>query len=142
MTRFRPRITYLNVAVALALFIALGGGAGSGRNARAADTEVPKTTNLRTQPSRFCARRSSTCSHPGTVVRFTVSTGARVTGNIWPRSSNIAGYVEFRRHFDAGANSIRLNDTRLTHGRWTLKLQGANSVGSGTTANTDVHVVK
>ena len=34
------------------------------------------------------------------------------------------------------------NDSRLTHGRWTLKLQGANSVGSGTTANTDVHVVK
>jgi hypothetical protein len=75
-------------------------------------------------------------------VRFTVSTRATVTGNIWPRFRNIAGYREFRQHFSAGANSIRLSDSRLTPGRWTFKIQGTNSVGGGTTANTDVRVIK
>jgi hypothetical protein len=122
--------------VSLALLAVLGGGAS------AADTEVPKITNLRTDPPRFCARKTKTCKHPGTVVRFNVSTRSKVTGNVWPRSSNIGGYVEFKQRFNAGANSIRLDDSRLTPGRWTLKLQGANAVGGGNTANTDVRVVK
>ena len=135
MMRLRRHTAYMTATAAVIALVGLA-------VARAADTEVPKVTNLRVVPSRFCVKRSSTCTHPGTVVRFSVSTGARVTGNIWPRTSNIAGYREFRRHFNAGANSISLNDGRLTPGRWTFKIQGANSVGSGTTANTDVRVVK
>jgi hypothetical protein len=138
VTSWRPS-AYTNAAAAFALFAVLGVGAWS---ARAAPTEVPKVTNLRAEPSRFCARSSSTCAHPGTTVRFSVSTGATVTGNMWPRSENVAGYREFRHHFNAGANSIRLNDNRLTTGRWTVKLQGLNAVGSGTTAVVDVRVVK
>ena len=111
--RLRRHTAYMTATAAVTGLVGLA-------VARAADTEVPKVTNLRVVPSRFCVKRSSTCTHPGTVVRFSVSTGARVTGNIWPRTSNIAGYREFRRHFNAGANSV----------------------GSGTTANTDVRVVK
>jgi hypothetical protein len=35
-----------------------------------------------------------------------------------------------------------MNDSRFTKGRWTLKVQGLNAVGSGTIANTDFHVFK
>src|SRR2546423_665807 len=119
-----------SAAVAIAFFAAL---------ASAAPTQVPQITNLRAQPARFCAR---SCANPGTTLKFTVSTAATVTANAWPRSRNIAGYVEFRRHFNAGANSTRLNDSRFTPGRWTVKLQGVNAVGSGTTAITDVRIVK
>jgi hypothetical protein len=130
------RIACANAAAALLFVVVLVGGAGG------ADTEVPKVTNLRAEPGRFCAVRSSTCTNPGTRIRFNVSTGATVTGNIWPRRENLKGYVEFRRHFNAGPNSIRMNDRRLTPGRWTFKVQGLNSVGSGTTAIVDVRVVK
>jgi hypothetical protein len=137
MTALRRSMMYVTAASALVLFVALASGTG-----QAAPTEVPKVTNLRTTPSTFCGKRTSKCTNPGTTVRFTVSTGAIVTGDVWPRFQNLKGYKEFRRHFNAGANSIRLNDSRLTKGRWTLKLQGMNSVGSGTTANFDFHIVK
>jgi hypothetical protein len=124
------------VAAALLSVVVLAAVAGG------ADTEVPKVTNLRAEPGRFCTAKSSACSNPGTRIRFNVSTGATVTGNIWPRDENLKGYVVFRRHFNAGPNSIRMSGSRLTPGRWTLKLQGLNSVGSGTTAVVDVRVVK
>lgn len=130
MTRLHRRAAMGSAAVAIAFFAAL---------ASAAPTQVPQTTNLTAQPARFCAKN---CASPGTTLHFKISTAATVTANAWPRSRNIAGYFEFRRHFNAGANSTRLNDSRFTPGRWTVKLQGVNAVGSGTTAVTDVRIVK
>jgi hypothetical protein len=130
LNRFCRRIVLGSAVTALMLFAAL---------ASAAPTQVPEVSNLTAQPARFCAK---SCSNPGTTLHFKISTAATVTANMWPRSRNIAGYFEFRRHFHAGANSTRLTDNRLTPGRWTVKLQGVNAVGSGTTAITDVRVVK
>jgi hypothetical protein len=124
-------------AFAAALVLAVAGGVA----ARAATT-VPEITNLTVTPSRFCAKASSSCGGTGTTVHFHLSTAATVTANIWPRFRNQAGYFEWRRHFGAGNVSTRLNDPRLTPGRWTFKVQGINNVGSGTTANVDVRVVK
>jgi hypothetical protein len=107
-----------------------------------AATEVPKITNLRATPSRFCAKRSSTCAHPGTTVKFTISSRARVRCDIRPRFENVPGYVEFVKRLPRGANAVRINDSRLTKGRWTIRVQGTNNVGSGGIAVTDVHVTK
>ena len=133
--RLHRRMTRAAFAAALVLAVAACVAA------RAATT-VPEITNLSVTPSRFCAKASSSCAHPGTTVRFHLSTPATVTANIWPRFRNVASYREWRRHFAAGNVSTRLNDPRLTPGRWTFKVQGINNVGSGTTANIDVRVVK
>jgi hypothetical protein len=108
----------------------------------AAPTHVPEVTNLKATPSSFCAKKSSTCSHPGTTVTFNVSTAATVRADIRPRFENTSGFVEFVKKFPKGANSIRLNDGRLKRGRWTLRVQATNNVGTGPIAVVDVHVVK
>jgi hypothetical protein len=107
-----------------------------------AATHVPTVSNLRASPARFCAKPSSTCAHPGTTVKFTISTKARVRVDIRPRSENTSGFVEFVGRRPKGANSIRLNDSRLTKGRWTIRVQATNNVGSGPIALTDVRVTK
>jgi hypothetical protein len=107
-----------------------------------AATHVPTVTNLRASPARFCAKRSSTCAQPGTTVKFTISTKARVRVDIRPRFENTSGFVEFVGRRPKGANSVRLNDSRLTKGRWTLRLQGTNDVGSGGITQIDLRVVK
>jgi hypothetical protein len=107
-----------------------------------AQTTVPELEILSASPSRFCVKQSSTCGQTGTTVRFKLSRAAFVRGNVWPRFRNAAGYRVLRRQFNAGTNTFRLSDARMTPGRWTLKLQGRNNVGSGTTDNIDVRVVK
>jgi hypothetical protein len=125
----------------LVVAVLLGAGAPV-TTAGAAETHVPEITKLRAKPPKFCARKTSACPKPGTTIRFTVSTAATVTGDIRPRSENVNGFVEFRRKFPKGANSVYLNDSRLTRGRWTLRLQGLNSVGAGPIATIDVHVAR
>jgi hypothetical protein len=136
----------LGVLVTIGLLAGLvwSGGelAGGVRDARAAATQVPSVTNLRATPSKFCTRKSNRCRHPGTTVRFNVSTDAKVRGDVTPRFENVGMFVEFVKHFKRGANSIRLNDKRMTPGRWTLRLQATNNVGSGGIAETDLIVVK
>jgi hypothetical protein len=100
-----------------------------------AATEVPKITNLRATPSTFRAKT-------GTTIRFTVSTNAKVRGDIRPRFENTGSFVEFVKQLHKGANSVRIQDSRLRPGRWTFRVQGTNNVGSGGIAITDVHVVK
>ena len=100
-----------------------------------AATAVPTVTNLRATPARFRAGA-------GTTVRFTVSTKAKVRGDIRPRFENTSGFVEFVKQLHKGANSVRLQDSRLTPGRWTIRVQATNNVGTGPIAVTDVHVVK
>ena len=133
--RLHRRATPAAVAAALILAVAFVVAA------RAATT-VPEITNLRATPARFCAKAASSCGSAGTTIRFHLSTAATVRANIWPRFRNEAGYFEWNRHFGAGDVSTRLNDSRLKPGRWTFKVQGKNNVGSGTTANIDVRVVK
>jgi len=110
--------------------------------AGAADTNVPEVTGLKANPSRFCAKRTSTCHHVGTKVSFTVSTAARVRADIRPRSRNLASFVEFVRHFSKGHHTVTMKDGRLSPDRWTLRLQATNTVGSGPITIIDVHVVK
>jgi predicted transglutaminase-like cysteine proteinase len=128
---YMRRITVAAVAAALAAAAA----------AHAAD-QVANITNLKATPARFCAKLSDTCPHPGTTIHFTVSTPARVIGDIHPRSTPIGGYKELERRFPAGRNSFRLRDRRLTPGRWTLKLQPVNSVGASGPATINLRVVK
>ena len=128
-------------------YIALAGVAASvavtAVAATAADENVPKFSNLSAKPARFCAKSSDKCARTGTTIRFTISTAAKVTGDIRPRKSNIYGYTEFRqRKFPAGANSVRLNDNRLTTGRWTFRLLGLNSVGMSGPALVDLRVIR
>jgi hypothetical protein len=107
-----------------------------------AATEVPTVTNLRATPQTFCAKKSSGCANPGTTVRFTISSNAKVRADIRPRFKNTSGYVEFVKQLPKGPNAVRLNDRRLTPGRWTIRVQATNNVGSGPIAVTDVFVVK
>ena len=107
-----------------------------------AASEVPKTTNASATPARFCVRPSSTCTSPGTTIRFTISTKAHVRINMWPRFRNEAGYRVFRGQVHAGTNAIPLSDARLYAGRWQIRIQGRNNVGSGTIATTIVRVYK
>ena len=107
-----------------------------------AATEVPKVTNLRATPATFCAKKSSKCANPGTTVRFTISTDARVRGDIRPRFEYQGSFVEFVKNLHKGPNAVRLNDSRLKPGRWTIRVQATNNVGSGPIAVTDVRVVK
>jgi hypothetical protein len=107
-----------------------------------AASNVPTVKDLHANPNHFCAKRSDSCSHPGTTIRFTVDTPAKVRGVIRPKSEPTGNLVEFFKQFPAGTNHVRLNDTRLTPGTWVLRLQGRNSVGSGGVALLHVHVVK
>jgi hypothetical protein len=50
--------------------------------------------------------------------------------------------VEFVRKFSKGHHTVTLRDGRLTPDRWTLRLQAANTVGSGPITIIDVRVVK
>jgi hypothetical protein len=129
----RPRMVIGSVVAALALTAVA---------AQAAGDQVPALTKLTASPNHFCAKRSDTCSHPGTTIRFNLSTPARVIGDIRPRKRNVQGYTDINRKFPAGANSVRLNDSRLTPGRWTLKMQPINSVGANGPTTLDVHVIK
>ena len=129
----RPRVVIGSVAAALALTAVA---------AQAAGDQVPRLTKLTASPNHFCAKRSKTCSHPGTTIRFNLSTPATVVGDIRPRDRNIQGYTDINRKFAAGPNSVRLNDSRLTPGRWTLKMQPVNSVGANGPTLLDVRVIK
>lgn len=129
---FRPRITLAVVAAALT---------ATAVAAYAAD-DVPMLTNLTATPKRFCAKTSDTCRNPGTTIRFKLSRPAKVLGDIRPRSQNIGGYPEIKRKFPAGANSVRINDSRLTPGRWTLKMQPISSVGANGPTLLTVRVIK
>jgi hypothetical protein len=129
----RPRIAFGGVAALLAL-TAVG--------AHAAGQNTATITKLSATPKRFCVKRSDRCPHPGTTIRFTLSTPAKVYGDIRPRKEALASYVEFARKFPAGANSVRITDRRLTPDRWTLKLQPVNSVGASGPTSIDVRVVK
>lgn len=133
MVGSRPRIVIGSVVAALAL---------SAVAAQAAGDQVPKLTNLRASPNHFCAKSSDSCARPGTTIRFHLSTDAKVIGDIRPRKRNIQGYTDIRGKFKAGANSVRLNDSRLTPGRWTLKMQPINSVGANGPTLLDVHVIE
>jgi hypothetical protein len=129
---FRPRMTFAIAAALLAATAAVAFAA----------SDTARLTNLTATPKRFCAKRSDTCARPGTTLRFRLSTPAKVVADIRPRSSNILGYTEFNRRFPAGPNSVRVNDSRLTPGRWTFKLQAINSVGASGPTILDVRVIK
>jgi hypothetical protein len=105
-------------------------------------TNVPAITHLGASPNRFCAKKTDRCKHPGTTIRFTLSTAAKVRGDIRPRHQNVGAFVEFVKQFPKGKNTVRLSDRRLTGGRWTLRLQGTNSVGTGNISLLNVQVVK
>ncbi|MFL5782879.1 MAG: hypothetical protein ACJ760_16295 [Thermoleophilaceae bacterium] len=107
-----------------------------------AASNVPTVKDLHANPNRFCAKRSDGCSHPGTTIRFTVDTAAKVRGVIRPRFEPTGNLVEFNKQFPAGTNHVRVNDTRLRPGTWVLRLQGTNAVGTGGVAVLHVHVVK
>ena len=129
----RPRIMLGIAAAVLAATAAV---------AWAGPQDTAKLTNLTATPKRFCAKTSDTCTRPGTTLRFRLSTPAKVIADIRPRSSNILGYHEFTRRFPAGANSVRVNDSRLTTGRWQFKLQPINNVGASGPTILDVRVIK
>jgi len=126
--------------------IALGSAAGllavTAVCAHAAGENTATLTKLSATPKRFCVKKSDRCPHPGTTIRFRLSTPAKVYADMHPRSSNIGGYVVFARKFPAGANTARIADRRLTPDRWTLKLQSVNSVGASGPTTIDVRVVK
>jgi hypothetical protein len=103
---------------------------------------VPNFTGARATPATFCAKSSSGCAHPGTTIRFHLSTPAKVIGDIRPRKTEIWGYREFSRRFPAGANAVHVNDSRLTTGRWQFRLQGINSVGASGPTLINLRVVK
>jgi hypothetical protein len=116
--------------------------AATGLAAESPNDQVPKITNVKASPATFCAKKTAGCKNPGTTISFTLSTGATVRGDIRRRSIYRAPYVEFSKSFHQGANTIRLQDSRLVPDRWTLRLQGKNHVGSGGITLVDVRVVK
>lgn len=134
MSRARLRIACLTAALTLA--------AGVVAVASAAPTHVPELTNLRATPGRFCVATGGSCTHAGTIVRFHITTAARVIADIRPRFNNLHGYLMFERHFPAGDNAVQFNNAKLTPGKWRIHAQGVNSVGAGTVDVVDVHVVK
>jgi hypothetical protein len=107
-----------------------------------AASNVPKISDVHANPRTFCAERSDSCSHPGSTIRFTVSTAAKVRGDIRPRFENTGPLVEFVKRFPKGVNRVGINASRLRPGTWVLRLQGTNDVGSGGIAVIHVHVVK
>jgi hypothetical protein len=131
----RTRRWILTSLAAVTSSLAFGGSGLAASN-------VPVISHLSAHPRKLCAKKSSRCQHPGTTIRFTVSTNASIRADIRPRFKNEFGYVEFVRRFHAGANSVRLREPRLTPGRWTLRLQGTNELGSGPISVIDVRVVK
>jgi hypothetical protein len=103
---------------------------------------VPKISDVHANPRTFCAKKSDKCSHPGTTIRFRLSTAAKVRGDIRPRFEYTGSFMEFVKRFPKGVNRVRVNDPRLKPGTWQLRLQGTNSMGSGPIALIHVHVVK
>jgi|SRR3712207_3550488 len=128
---------WLLAAVATAAGALATAAAGVG-----APSNVPTISNLHANPRTFCARSSDTCERPGTTLRFTVSTAAKVRGVIRPRFENTGNLVLFVKRFPKGVNRIRINDSRLRPGTWVIRLQGTNSVGTGGVAVIHVKVVK
>jgi hypothetical protein len=104
-----------------------------------AATNVPTVSDLHANPRIFCAKKSDTCSHPGTTLRFTVDSAAKVRGVIRPRFENL---VLFVKQFPKGVNRVRIDDSRLRPGTWVIRLQGTNNVGTGGPAVLHVKVVK
>jgi hypothetical protein len=136
---FRPRIALASVAALLAVTAVC---------AHAAGDNVATLTKLSATPKRFCVGKSDRCPHPGTTIKFTLSTPAKVYGDIRPRRVALSSYTEFARKFPAGRNTVRITDRRLddnkrvSPGRWTLKLQSVNSVGASGPTSIDVYVLK
>jgi hypothetical protein len=127
---------------AAAVVVALVSALATAAIALAAPSNVPTVSDLHAKPNHFCAKRSDTCAHPGTTLRFTVDTAAKVRAVIRPRFENTGNLVEFVRRFPAGTHRVRIDDPRLRPGTWVFRLQGTNSVGTGGVALLHVHVVK
>ena len=108
----------------------------------AAETKVPTVTHLKASPAKFCAKQTWSCRHDGTHLRFNLSTDAKVRGDIRERASFTSSLVEFVKKLHKGKNDVYLHDKRLHPGKWTIRLQGTNRVGSGGIATVDVRVVK
>jgi hypothetical protein len=107
-----------------------------------AATNVPTVSNLHANPNSFCVKSSDACSSPGTTLRFTVDSAAKVRGVIRSRNQNTGNLVLFVRQFPKGVNRVRINDSRLRPGTWVIRLQGTNHVGTGGVAVLHVKVVK
>lgn len=108
----------------------------------AAPQNVPIASDLHASPNRFCVNRSNVCPHPGTTLSFRISTRAKVRLDVRPGRFNVWGYTEFDRWFPKGENSLHFTDARLRPGPWRFRIQGRNSVGSGTVAVTTARVVR
>jgi len=133
--RTRRRLAASVVAIAAGL-------TGAATVAAQQPSNVPTISNLHANPRAFGARSSDSCSRPGTTLRFTVSTAAKVRGVIRPRFENTGNLVLFVKRFPKGVNRIRINDSRLRPGTWVIRLQGTNSVGTGGVAVIHVKVVR
>ena len=103
---------------------------------------VPTVSNLHANPNTFCAKKSASCSNPGTTLRFTVDRAAKVRGVIRPRFENTGNVVLFVRRFPKGVNRVRIDEPWLRPGTWVIRLQGTNHVGTGGVAVLHVKVVK
>jgi hypothetical protein len=108
----------------------------------AATTTVPTLSKVRAKPSHFCARKTSTCRHEGTHVRFALSADATVRGDLRERAHNTGSFVEFVKKLKAGSHDVYLHDKRLHPGTWTLRVQPTGAVGAGHPVTLNVHVVK
>lgn len=127
---------------AVSLVALAAGLAGAATVTAQQPSNVPTISNLHANPRTFCAKSSDSCSRPGTTLRFTVSTAAKVRGVIRPRFENTNNLVLFVKRFPKGVNRVRINDSRLRPGTWVIRLQGTNSVGTGGVALIHVKVVR
>jgi hypothetical protein len=112
----------------------------------AAETNVPEVKKLRANPTRFCAKKTDGCRHDGTHVRFTLTTDAKVRVDIRERNFQNGPLIVYVGKRQKGANDVyvagRQNGKRLHTGKWTIRVQGMNSVGSGPIGTVDVKIVK
>ena len=104
---------------------------------------APKVSNLRAKPASFCTNRSQTCDKRGTKVKFTLSSPAKVTGQIRPKGSDKPFARIFQKQRPAGKSSVNYSGTDLKPGRYVLRVRarGANAKTSSW-SKTTVKVVK
>lgn len=112
----------------------------------AAETNVPKVNKLRASPTEFCSKKSDSCRHDGTHVRFNLTTDAKVRVDIRERNFQNGPLIVYVGKRSKGANDIyvagRQNGKRLHTGTWTIRVQGTNGVGSGPIDTVNVKIVK
>ena len=111
------------------------GGPGFGMHGKVTvkdpnDHTPPTISGLKAQPGTLCTKQTSTCKHPGTHVKFTLSEDAGVKAAVKPDGTKKPFTQVFTAKGHKGKNDVKWGAKGLKPGKYVLRLQATDLNGN------------